>query len=264
MIDLKNINTRSVSIVASRMVSDKLAKVMISCAGNCTPDFIAAEVSKELGGMGSVVESSFKRADVEGRNNLAVGFVRVNREVRVPTTNELKANYRKLSDNVMMSLADSTLWDVKKNGEAKYLTRRGQEDLSELLDLCTAKCAVNSTERMALAASVRPEKYDFISFVNALGDTDYGFVLASNEAKTKVVSYARKASMVIPTSAVIFSVECAIDPVLAKTVRRKLEADTKDGSLSDMEQYYKTLFSFDEKYMQDFIDEIKQLERTIA
>nr|DAH48050.1 MAG TPA: hypothetical protein [Caudoviricetes sp.] len=264
-LDVRGLSSRAVSIRASRMVNDRVAKVLIAYYGKCTPEFIENQIAQQLNGLGAVVEGSFKEVAAEGvSGRVAVGYVRVNREVRMPTQAELRASYRVLSSNILMSNDDRTLWEVKKGKNATYLARHGNEDLSELLELCTAKVTPNSSERAALNASVRPEQYDFVSFVNECGDRDYGFVLASSDKKTKVVSYNMKTAVVVPNDAVLSSVQCTIDPILAKAVKRKVEADTKDGSVADMEDYYRTLFSYDPDYMQEFIDDVKALEKSIA
>lgn len=264
-LDVRGLPSRAVSIRASHMINDRVAKVLIAYYGKCSPEFIEAQIAQQLNGLGSVVEGSFKEVSAEGvSGRTAVGYVRVNREVRMPTEHELRASYRVLSSNILMSNEDRTLWEVKKGKNATYLARHGTEDLSELLELCTAKVNVNSSERAALNASVRPEQYDFVSFVNECGDRDYGFVLASSNKKTKVVSYNMKAAVVVPNDAVLSSVSCTIDPILAKTIKRKVEADTKDGSVADMEDYYRTLFAYDPEYMQEIIDDVKELEKSIA
>ena len=263
--DVRGLASRAVSIRASRMINDRVAKVLIGYYGKCTPEFIESEVAHQLNGLGSIVEGSFKKVAPEGvSGNCAVGYVRVNREVRMPTDKELRASYRVLSSNILMSNEDRTLWEVKKGKNATYLARHGNEDLSELLELCTANVNVNSSERATLNASVRPEQYDFVSFVNESGDRDYGFVLAASNKKTKIVSYNMKAAVVVPNEAVLSSVPCTIDPILAKAVKRKVEADTKDGSVADMEDYYRTLFAYDPEYMQEIIDDVKALEKSIA
>ena len=264
-LDLHDLPARAVSIRASRMINDRVAKVLISYFGKCDASYIQSQVSKQLNGLGSIVEGSFHDVDVEGSSGkAAVGYVRVNREVRMPTQSELRASYRVLSSNILMSNEDRTLWEIKKGKNATYLARHGNEDLSELLELCTAKVTANSSERSALNASVRPEQYDFATFVNEVGDRDYGFVLASSNKKSKIVSFNMKTAVVIPNESVIASVQVTIDPILAKTIKRKVEADTKDGSLADMEDYYKTLYSYDPEYMKEFIDDVKELEKSIA
>ena len=264
-LDVRGLPSRAVSIRASRMINDRVAKVLVSYYGKCTPEFIQAQVTQSLNGLGSVVEGSFHDVTAEGiSGRAAVGYVRVNREVRMPTQAELRASYRVLSSNILMSNEDRTLWEVKKGKNATYLARHGNEDLSELLDLCTAKVNVNSSERAALNASIRPEQYDFASFVNECGDRDYGFVLAASSKNCKIVSYNMKAAVVVPNDAVLSSVSCTIDPILAKTIKRKVEADTKDGSVADMEDYYRTLFAYDPEYMQEIIDDVKELEKSIA
>lgn len=264
MFNLDSIQTKSVAIHASSMVNPKLAKVVVAFTGDCDADFVQSELSKALNGQGAPVEGSFRFANIEGLGNVAVGFIRANREVRMPTSNEMRASYKVLSSNILMSNEDRSLWEVKKGKNATYLTRHSNDDLSELLDICTANVHPLSSETHAVNASVKPEKYDLVAFVNNIGDTDYGFALASNESNTKVVAYSTKSSMVIPNSAIIESREFKIDPLLAKTIKNKVEADTKDGSTADMESYYRELFAYDPQYMQEVIDIVRGMSKSIA
>lgn len=265
-LNLQGLPSRSVAIRASRMVTPKVAKVIISYSGKVTPDYIASEISKSLNGLGSVVESSFHPIEVDGytSTNLAVGYVRTNREVRMPTKQEMQASYKVLSSNILMSNEDRSLWEVKKGKNTTYLARHGTDDLSGLLDLCTAKVSVMSSETHALQASVMPQKYDVITFVNEMGDCDFGFVLAANDVQTKVVAYSTKSARVIPNASVMTSCECKIDPLLAKAVKRRVMANTQDGSTADMEAYYRELFSYDPQYMQEFLDAVKEMTKSIA
>lgn len=257
-------NARSVSVVASRMVSPRVAKVVVSYAGNVDCDFVQQEIARMFNGQASVVESSFRPMNCDGYAKMASCFIRANREIRMPSQKELKASYRVLSSNVLMSNEDRTLWEVKKGANTTYLTRHSNDDLSHLLDLVTANSHPRSSVTTALSASVVPEKYDLVAFVNALGDLDVGFVMASNSESTKVVSYASKKAVIVSNASIVDSRECKIDPQLVKAVKRKVEADTKDGSISDMETYYKALYSYDTQYMQEVLDAVRDLGNTLA
>lgn len=263
-LNIKNLASSGVAIIASSMVNDRLAKVVISYNGKVTASDIAKAVSTQLKGLGSVVESSFRDLHVDGLGKMAVGYIKANREVRMPTDAEIKANYKVLSSNILRSNEDRTLWEVKKGKNTTYLARHGNDDLSELVNLCTANARPTSCVTLAVQASVKPENYDFVSFVNEFGEMDYGFVVSANAQKSKVVAYSNRDVKTVDNTAVVDAFEVKIDPLTAKAVKRKVLADTKDGSTADMVDYYRELFSYDEDYMNEFLDDIKQMSKEIA
>lgn len=263
-LNLKDLDSSGVAIIASSMVNDKLAKVIISYSGKVDRNIIARQVSNQLKGLGSIVESSFRPLEVDGLGKMAVGYVRANREVRMPTDSEIKANYRVLSSNILRSNEDRSLWEIKKGKNTTYLARHGNDDLSELVGLCTASAHPTSCVTLAVQASVKPENYDFVSFVNEFGEMDYGFVVSANTKQSKVVAYSNRDVKVVDNSAVVDAMEIKIDPLTAKAVKQRVMADTKDGSTADMVDYYRELFSYDEEYMDKFIDDVKQMSKEIA
>ena len=68
----------------------------------------------------------------------------------------------------------------------------------------------------------------------------------------------------IDNKAIVDAFEVKLDPLTAKAVKRKVLADTKDGSTADMVDYYRELFAYDEDYMNEFLDDIKQMSKEIA
>ena len=264
-LNLKGVTTDSVSIVAARNITPTLSRVIISCTGNMTPEKIKFAIAKQLSGLGSIVESSFRKLELpEVGRHIAVGYVRANREVRMPTENEIKANYRVLSSNILMSNEDRTLWEVKKGKATTYLARHGSEDLSELVSLATANSHPVSSVTAAVNASVQAQKFDFVTFVNEFGDVDHGFVLNATAKNVKIVAMSSRNTVVAPSATIINAHQVKIDPLLAKAVKKQVEADTKDKSWADAEDYYKELFKYDPDYMNEFLDDIKQAEKAVA
>ena len=264
-LNLKGVSTDSVSIVAARTITPNLSRVIISCVGQVTPEKIKLAIAKQLNGFGSIVESSFRRLDLpEVGKYLAVGYVRANREVRIPTESEIKANYRVLSSNILMSNEDRSLWEVKKGKATTYLARHGNEDLSELVSLATANSHPVSSVTAAVTASVQPQKFEFVTFVNEFSDVDHGFVLSANSKNVKLVAMSNRNTVVTPVATIINAHQVKIDPLMAKAVKKQVEANTQDGSWADAEDYYKELFAYDPAYMQEFLDDIKQTENAVA
>lgn len=263
-LNLKEIPSGSnIGIVAHNMLSEKLAKVVVSYTGEFDEQKINQSIAQQMKGLASVVESSFRPLRVAGLGKMALGYVKANREVRMPSQDEIKAGYRVLSSNILRSNEDRSLWEIKKGKNATYLARHGNDDISELVSLCTANAHPTSCVTAAVNASVRPESYDFVTFVNKFGDLDYGFVTASNDQMSKVVAYSDKQAVVIDNQHIVEAREVQIDPLTAKAVKKRVMADTKDGSVADMESYYRELFSYDEAYMREFIDDIKEMSKEL-
>lgn len=263
-LNLKDLSSTGVAIIASSMVNDKLAKIVISYSGKVGPADISRAVSNQLKGLGSIVESSFRPLEISGLGKMAIGFVKANREVRMPTDAELKANYRILSSNILRSNEDRSLWELKKGKNTTYLARHGNDDLSDLVGLCTAKAHPTSCVTLAVQASIKPENYDFVSFVNEFGELDYGFVVNASAKQAKVVAYSNRDVKLVDAGAIVDSLEVKIDPLTAKAVKERVLADTKDGSTADMVDYYRELFSYDEEYMNEFIKDVKEMTKEVA
>ena len=103
--DLRSL-VNTVAITDYTMVSPSLARVIISYTGSPDKSFINNTLVKKFKGLAAPVEASFRSLD----NNSAVGYVHLNREVRATNEKQIRASYKVLSKNILMSNEDDSLW----------------------------------------------------------------------------------------------------------------------------------------------------------
>lgn len=128
---------RTLSITSYQALTPNLARVIISYTGDHDRASMLASINEKFQGLAAGVENSFRPIQA----GAAVGYIRSNREVRVVDALELKAGYRMLAKtNMMVDEKDQSLWSLRSGqGGTAFLTRQGQEDLSELLSAVQSK-----------------------------------------------------------------------------------------------------------------------------
>lgn len=236
---------------AAKNESRVFAKVVIAFTGKHTKETIQEAISAKLKRLAAPVENSFRIV----KAGVAVGFVRANREIRVPESEkELRANYRVLGSNIVMDNEDKTLWAVKKGASGTYLTRHGSDDLGELISAAQyPRPDVPHLGQISLSAGAKNE---FAAFVSPSGDMDYGFVTAANPtgSKVKVVSYRTKQEQIVPAELCTAFYKVAI-PKSAHQQIVKAGISPKDKA--DAVKYWTELYQSTPAYM-DMV--IKQVE----
>lgn len=240
----------TVSITDFEIKSPTLARVIISYTGKFNKEGIRAALLTQLDNRAAPVEDSFR----EVRANVAVGFLRANKEVRVVDDKELRASYRVMgSSNIMMSEVDNSLWEVKKGNGGTYLARHGHEDLSELVS-ATVQRRTDVTRLAQLStASVAPA--EFVSYVNAAGDMDHGFAVQANTSKVKIVSYTREVPVIVDLDMVT---AMARVPVPKSFAQKMLKAGISREDKSQAIEYWKQLYSYDPAYLKDVINQVNE------
>jgi hypothetical protein len=236
---------QTVSLTDYELMSPKLAKVMISFTGKFNKESIRASLLEKFDNRAAPVEDSFR----EVRAGVAVGFLRANREVRVLDQQELRANYRTVgSSNIMTSEKDDSLWEG-----GTYLARHGNEDLSELVNAnINRRTDVPALRHLSMAKAADGE---FVAYVSASGDMDYGFALASNDEKVRVVSHASNSPVVVKYEMVASIVRAPIPKSFAEKMR------TAGISRADKQQaieFWRQLYSYDPAYMNLVIDQVNE------
>jgi hypothetical protein len=220
----------------------------VSFTGEFAPQEMREAVAAKLGNLAAPVAASFKKV----KPGVAVGFIRANREVRTPTARELKASYRVMGSNILMDESDKSLWEVKSTGTAKYLTRRDQEDLSALVHASTHRRAdLPALRHLAIARASRSE---VVAFVDAEGDVDHGFALATNDEKVKVLSFSRRVPLVVDYDDVV-----SISPVtIPAHIHRVVASSMTPAEKKDEKEYFTRLFSFAPEYLREIQRQIDE------
>lgn len=233
----------TVSITDYKVVSANVAKVVISYTGKHTKESLQKGIAAKFEGKAAPVENSFKQI----RAGVAVGFVRANLDIRIPSDKELKASYRKIgASNIMMDSRDKSLWAVKKGAAGTYLARHAQEDLSELVEASvTRRHDVPSLGSMVSAGAARKE---FASFVTEAGDMDYGFITAVSTKgdKLKIMSSTTRVEHVVKTELCTGFYQVGIP----KSVHaRVLKAGVSPQDKTVQKDYYEKVFSYAPEYL---------------
>jgi len=243
-INLSGIDLNTVNIIDQKQVSKTLSKVIIATTGKMNKEEIAAKVAEKLKYQGAIVEGSFR--SLPGTQNMSVGFVRACKEIRVLEDKEIRASYRVMSSNILMDNTDKSLWEIKQGAGGKFLTRHGEEDLSSLVESATTHTTSASTRVRHLTMSKASPK-EVVAFGNDNGDMDYGFCLRTKGTdKCKVWTKASSQSnqpVVVPYEQIVAIVEAEL-PALKNNVT----AGVDEANQID---YYRQLFFYDPKYLED-------------
>jgi hypothetical protein len=225
-----------------------LAQVVISYTGKFDKESLRASLREKFDNRVAPVEGSFH----EIKAGAAVGFLRANREVRMPDQQELRASYRKVgASNIMMSDADNSLWEVKEGKSGKYLARTGQEDLSELVQAnVNRRTDIPGLRHLSTASAATNE---FVSFVSKSGDLDHGFVMASNGEKVKLVSFATRQDTIVALENVT---AIARVPLPQSFVQQMATAGISREEKSQASDYWKKLYEYAPNYLSDVLDQV--------
>ena len=239
---------KTANITDYRILNDKLAKVIVSYTGDFSAQEMRETIAAKLGNLAVPVAASFKRV----RAGLAVGFVRANREVRVPTAREIQSSYRVMSSNILMDESDKSLWEVKSTTGGKYLTRRDQEDLSQLVESAVHRRSdLPGLRHLAIARAARSE---VVAFVDAEGDVDHGFALAGSNDQVKVLSFSRRIPVTVDYDAVV-----SISPVtIPAHVNKVIAGSMTPAEKKDEKEYFSRLFSFAPEYVREIQRQIDE------
>jgi hypothetical protein len=252
---MEHLNTVAITDYAIDEQTPTLAKVMISFTGKFNKESIRAALREQLDNRAAPVEDSFR----EVKAGVAVGFLRANKELRVLDQKELRASYRAMgSSNIMMSEVDNSLWEVKQGKGGTYLARHGNEDLSELVNanVDRRRTEVPGIRHLSMAKAAAGE---FAAFVTKSGDMDYGFVVASNAEKIKVVSHTSQVATVVGYEMVT---SISRVPVPKSFVQKMATAGISRADKQQAIEYWNQLYSYNPAYLKDVVDQVN--EDTVA
>ena len=239
----------TVNVVDFKLKSPTLAKVVVAYTGDVDKDFIKSELGRKLGNLASVVPNSFKQI----RSGVAVGFIRANKAVRVLHQGEkVEAKYRVMSSNILMDNDDKSLWDVKIGASGKYLTRRGSEDLGDLVQASVQRRS--DVPRLSNITIAKAAPSELVAFVDDQGDVDHGFAIATSDDKVKVLSFNRR----IPVTAEYDNVVSIYPVSIPKSVHNEVTASLTPEQRKQSKDYYTRLYGYSPDYLQLIIQEIDE------
>lgn len=241
---------KTLSITSHRMMADNVAQVVVAFTGEYKPEELRDALTAKLDMKAAPIEGTFRQITA----GAAVGFVRAHKEVRVVEPSELRASYRVMSSNMMMDNADRSLWDLQSNAGAVFLTRHGNEDLSELVASATFH-GRQDVPRASRLTAARAAQNEVVAFVNEEGVLDHGFVLEDNGTSCKVEARL-SGTTEVPYSMVASAHDVALDETVCRGVMKELRASLPENSKAQAKDYYRKLFAYAPEYMQKVFDMI--------
>jgi hypothetical protein len=237
---------RTIAITDYSLMSPTLAKVIVSYTGEIDREFIKSELSKKMEYLATPVASSFKKI----KEGVAVGFIRANKAVRSVSKQEVQAKYRVMSSNILMDNSDKSLWEVKDGAAGKYLARHGQEDLTALVQSAVSRRSDVPGLRHVTIAKAQPS--ELVAFVDADGDIDHGFAIATSDAQVKVLSFNRKIPMTVDYATVVSITPVSVPRKTQSEVMASLTAEQK----KDAKDYYQRLYGYAPEYLAEVVKAI--------
>lgn len=242
-----NFKARTSKIVANLhdyQVTKNPSVVKVICTFNSTSDRLSMHhaVAHLFNGNASPVEGSFRQISTNG-NPAFVGFIAANREIKDYNEAEV-AKMKVMASNLLMDLADTSLWQVKESGKDKYLCRHADEDLSELVVMARVhQRGLPAVSGLAVADINRSE---YIAFVDTnTAEVRYGYVVAAEDNIIEVLPSDSEELETIEPEAVVESVFLnKTDVLAAEGVSQPSNAADKNAMLD----YYKKLYSYNPDY----------------
>lgn len=251
---------RSAAITEFRQLSPTVARVIATFVGTMAAAEAQERLVAVLKNRARPIAASFRWLE-EGR--AAIGYVTTTTPVR-EFNDRVVANYQQITANMFMDPADESLWEVKSGVGGSYLTRKGDDNLAELLEASRISPR-GSTPRMSsvLEASVRP--HQFVAFVQ--GDStlvDYGFCLSQGEkGGYTVLSSTSKNPVEVAADMLVGVYTVEMPATIRSAVEARASADkTAVKAASDsakMIDYYRRAYSYAPQYIEQIIRQIEQM-----
>jgi hypothetical protein len=263
-INTQGINTVTASITDYELITAKLARVVVAFTGNQTKAELAETLAKQMGYMGRPVENSFRmlKASANGKGGVAIGYVRANQELRPTDDKEVRANYKVMGSNILMSNEDRTLWEVKTGASGMFLARKGQEDLGDLVEACVNRRSDVPRLNQVVSAGVAAPR-EFVAYASASGDMDYGFCIKASKdgTKLKVVSSTSGREEVIHSKQVASALPKDAVAIPRETHNKILASGISREDVNQQTEYYNRLYFYNPSYLAEVI---RQVEDTAA
>ena len=242
------LNTKTVAVTDYKQLNANVARVMLSYTGALSQEDIRKSIAAKFEGQAHLVEGSAR----EVQAGVAVAFLRANTEVRVVDEKSLTAGYKLVASNMVMDNEDRSLWSVKTGKGGKFLTRTEQQDLSELITAHVHRTPGVPGLRHLTAA--KAAKSELVAYVTQDGSMDYGFAVAGNDEKVRLVSFKAQAPITVGYDQV-----CAIMPVqIDRETKKQISAALSPADKANAIAYWRTLYSFAPDYMNEVIRQVEQ------
>jgi hypothetical protein len=182
----KNVGLIHASLMDSVEITPQIHRVVVAFNTNdATPTQRYMAIANLFENNAAPIENSFREI-ASGYKYTTVGFISTNTE-SLPYTEEVAASgkYTAVAGtcNVMIDQSDESLWEVTSSGDNKYLVRKSQENLSDLVSLASLKNEVANYKTIPVDQIVSQTfKGEYVSYVDPVTcSIKYGYVVADAE-----------------------------------------------------------------------------------
>lgn len=247
--------TKTLSITDYEVVSPTIARVVVATTGHPTKNQMAEMIQAKFDNRVSPIENSFQVVTSGSQRDVAVGFVRTNREIRPVEEQEIRASYRVISSNIMMDNRDRSLWEIREGATGKFLARHSNEDLSELVEASVDRQPYTPNLRhVSMASAVKSE---FASYVSKSGDVDHGFVLATskNQDQVQILSMTTHMAEVVDMKLVT---ALSRVPVPKSFHKQMIKANISAADKAQAKEYWTKLYSYDPDYLAQVKQQVEE------
>lgn len=256
MLNFQNISARTATIADHKMVNANVAKVIIATTGDVDVEDVADMISEQLDGQGTVVRSSLRKLQSNGVSASYVGFIKSVTEVREVSHQELQASYKTIlasNANVLVSNEDQSMWELKTGAGGKYLVRKGEDDLSNIVASTVNHYA--AAPKLASVQMTMPSTRSLVAYVTPEGNVDYGFVTKTSAANqcVEIVSKETGDTRVVSTGVMAGAYDVEVDSEVHKIVASNISREAKDRQI----EYYRALFAYAPDYMEKVIQMVE-------
>jgi hypothetical protein len=255
---IARVNSFSVNLQDYELITPTLAKVLITYSGTSPiKEEVRASIAKLFGQQASPVTHSFRSLERTGGSKCLAGFIRYQSDVKEfdETAADNQGRYKQMASNLLMDNEDKSMWEVKSGSTGKYLVRKGEEDLSELVHLAHAKKSGHPT--LAQIAKVPAEVREFAAYVDLKNEeVMHGYVVAKTDQKMTVVAFDGEGEPEdINTDQLVEVV--SLDGEDEQEMGRKMST----AAVNDREamvRYYKQAYNYSPDYINMLIEMIDQ------
>lgn len=268
------VNMVTAKVIDAELVSPGLYRVVASFpmeAKLMQRGQMRQAIAKCFRGHAVAVESSFR--EIAGYGPLTVaGYVSGQRQV-VELSEENAGLYKEVAANVMMSAEDESIWDVSNKGGGTFLTRRGEEDLDDLIALASLKARQSGDSVVASSQLDGVARGQYVTYVNPkTQEVAHGVILSfldieveDEDGEISVDEHidvlekdadGEQAAVVRITASHIIEVAELDDFINANEDLVELRGEYNEDDPDSMKQYYAKVFNYDPAYLGEFDDTI--------
>lgn len=269
-------NVPVISMIDFSTIGNGMARVVMDIVHNrFTRDnhnLVAQAISQSFDNKIAPVEYSFDSLSSSPMGERITGVVRVNTEA-IPVEDAAKKGFKSVSSNIFFDTEDK-MWSLQKSASGEILVKNtGIEDESALHDLLGLQCmaagarSLSNYEGTAMkslsAAQNAAEGGDFIDFINASGQVQSGFVVASvsGDESLVVLGVNDEDGVEISRSSVLqrHDVSTFPDPEFSEQeqVEHTLSISRGAVDVNFLLDYYKKVYRRSPEFYKKFADRVR-------